>query len=509
MSELANNKRLAKNTIYLYLRTLVVMLITLYTSRVVLQTLGAADFGIYNVVGGIVVMFSFISGAMATATQRFMSFALGKGDDNEVQRIFSLSLLLYYVIAGIIIILAEVIGLPFLITQMNFPDDRWVAVHWVYQLSILSFCINIIRTPYTASIIAYERMTFFAVISIIENVLKLTIVFMLVLFNGDKLIIYAILMTAVIGITNFIYYFWCRKNFPTCSYNYFWDRNMFRSLLGFSGWSMFGSLAVIGASQGVNIIFNIFTGVLVNAAMGIAGQVQSAVTSFVSGFQTAMSPQLVKLYAAGEIQQMNTLINMTSRLSFCLIFLFGMPAIVYCRQALDLWLVEVPEFTLQFSQLMIAFSMIEALSAPIFFSVQATGKIKYYQILISLLLLLNLPFTYVMLKIGYSPIECLAIRVVLQFIIHLARVIYLGKIFTFDLRKYSKEVMGRAFLLILMVLPFSLWLLNRDINVSLLSVFGFILFNLHNMALVYLVGIKTEERELLNSRIKHALKIYH
>jgi len=496
MSEIANNKRLAKNTIYLYIRTLVVMLITLYTSRVVLQTLGAVDFGIYNVVGGIVVMFSFISGAMATATQRFMSYALGKGDNNEVQRIFSLSLLSYYVIAGVIIILAEIIGLPFLTTQMNFPDNRWTAVHWVYQLSILSFCINIIRTPYTASIIAYERMTFYAYISIIENVLKLVIVFMLTLFNDDKLIIYVILMTVVIAITNLIYYFWCRKNFQTCTYSYFWDKDMFRNLFSFSGWSMFGSLAAIGASQGVNIIFNIFTNVLVNAAMGIAGQVQSAINAFVNGFQTAMSPQIVKLYASGNIESMNVLINRASRLSFCLLFLFGLPAIIYNKLLLQVWLGEVPCFAVQFSQLMILFSMIESLSAPLFFSVQATGRIKYYQILISILLLFNLPIAYFLLKMGFSPVECLITKVIMQFLIHIARIIYLGKVMPFKISLYLKNVMGRSFLLILFALP-SVFFLKNNIELTLINTFYFVLLLFQNFVLVFLIGFDQEERQFV------------
>lgn len=501
MSELADSRRLAKNTIYLYIRTLVVMLITLYTSRVVLQVLGASDFGIYNVVGGIVIMFSFISGALATATQRFLSFALGKNDMKECQDIFCMSLITYYAIAVIIVILAELIGLPFMITQMNFPEDRWTAVHWVYQLSIISFCFNIVRTPYTASIIAYEKMTFYAYISIIENVLKLLIVFLLMVTDGDKLIIYSILMAAVIGITNVIYYIWCKRQFTTCVFHKIWDKVLFKKLFSFSSWSMFGSLANVGANQGVNIIFNIFCGVLVNAAMGIASQVQSAISAFVSGFQTAMSPQLVKLYAAGEFVNLNVLIDRTSRLSYCLLFMFGMPAIIYCRPVLELWLGVVPEYAVQFSQLMIMFSLIESLSAPIFFSVQATGKIKYYQIIISVILLLNLPLTYLLLKLGYTPIECLASRVALQAVIHVWRVFYLNIIMTFEIRRYLFDVLARLFVVTASALPFTYYLLSFVEKKSISFMVYTILFELFIILMVYLVGIKAEERQYVKAKV--------
>ena len=506
MSEIADNKRLAKNTIYLYIRTMVVMVITLYTSRVVLQTLGASDYGIYNVVGGIVVMFSFISSALSTATQRFLNYALGQKDTTEVQRIFSLSSLIYFVIAGIIVVLAETIGLPFLITQMNFPEDRWTAVHWVYQLSILSFCLNIIRTPYTASIIAYERMNFYAYISIIENILKLLIVFLLVLFNGDKLIMYAILMVSVIAITNIIYYLWCKNNLKTCTYSYYFDKDLFRKLFSFSGWSMFGSLAAVGANQGVNIIFNIFTGVLVNAAMGIASQVQSAVSAFVSSFQTAMSPQLVKLYAAGEIDEMKKMINRTSRLSYCLIFIFGVPAIVFCKQLLNIWLVDVPEYALEFTQLMIALSMIEALSAPLWFSIQATGKIRKYQIIISLMFFLNIPIAFILLKLELSPVSVIIARVLIQFAIHIVRSFYLGKVMSFSIRIYFKKVMIRCFLISIIAIPFSIYILHHQMTIWYEALY-LILLMIQNIVLVFFIGLETIERKLISSKVKDLFRV--
>ena len=508
MSELADSRRLAKNTIYLYIRTLVVMLITLYTSRVVLQVLGASDFGIYNVVGGIVIMFSFISGALATATQRFLSFALGKNDMKECQDIFCMSLITYYAIAVIIVILAELIGLPFMITQMNFPEDRWTAVHWVYQLSILSFCLTIIRTPYTASIIAYEKMTFYAYISIIENVLKLLVVFLLMVVGGDKLIIYAILMTAVIGITNIIYYLWCKYNFQTCTFRKFWDRQLFNKLFSFSGWSMFGSLANIGANQGVNIIFNIFSGVLVNAAMGIASQVQSAVSSCVSGFQTAISPQLVKLYAAGENEKMVKMINQSSRLSYFLTFIFAMPGIFYCAPILKLWLVNVPDYSVSFSQLMIVFLMIDSMSAPLWFSVQATGKISHYQMLMGFMISLNIPIAYILLWMDFSPNSVLLAKVILNGMIHIVRVFYLTKLMCFSAIEYIKCVLSRVLLVTIASIPVVYIFINKY-DTLLWSILCLVYLMVQNLFLVYFCGLEKKERSFVNKKVKELLYKYY
>ncbi len=498
---ISDGKTLAKNTIYLYFRTLVVMIITLYTSRVVLNTLGESDFGIYNVVGGLVVMFSFVSSAMSTATQRFLSYALGQNDFHKAQQLFSLSLVIYFFISIIIIVLAETIGLAFLITQMNFPADRWNAVHWVYQLSILSFCLNIIRTPYTASIIAYEKMSFYAYISIIENILKLVIVFLLTMFKFDMLILYAILTTVVIGITNIIYHLWCVKKMTTCSFSWFWNKDMFYELFGFSGWSMFGSLAVVGANQGVNIIFNIFAGVLINAAMGIASQVQAAIGSFISSFQTAMAPQIVKLYASGEVRKMISFVNKASRLSYFLVFLVGMPLIIYCQPILTLWLGDVPKYACVFSQLLIVVTMIDSLSAPLWFSVQATGKVKSYQLLMSFFLFLNLPFAYSLLRIGLSPTSVLIMRALLQFFVHISRAIYLGSIMDFSVSEYLQKTMLKVFAVTILSLPLSICLVSYS-NSFLWIIFSIIILFVQNILIVFSVGLNKEEKLLIRNRVQ-------
>ena len=292
----SSNQRIAKNTLLLYLRMFVTMIISLYTSRIVLQVLGVDDFGIYNVVGGLIVLFSFLNGAMASATQRFLNVELGKGDITCVKRVFSMSMTCYIIIILIIIFLAETVGLWFLEKQMNIPADRIHAAFWVYQLSLMTFCVNILKVPYNASIIAFEKMSFYAYISIIEVGLKLVIVWLLLISSFDKLISYAFLILLISIIVFIVYKFYCNRKFEVCSYYFFWDVNLCKSLLGFSAWSLFGSLSNLLSSQGINLLLNIFCGVAMNAAMGIANQVNAVVFNFFFNFKKSFIPQKINLY---------------------------------------------------------------------------------------------------------------------------------------------------------------------------------------------------------------------
>ena len=296
-----NNKRIAKNTLMLYVKMGVMMLVQLYTSRVVLQTLGVDDFGIYNVVGGVVVLFSFLNAAMSSATQRFLNFELGKGDLVQVGRVFSMSLTVHFCIAGLVLLLAETVGLWFLNSELNIPAERMVAANWVYQFSVATTLLGILLVPYNATIIAHERMGFYAWTSIVKAVLLLVIVYFLSIGEVDKLILYAGLVFAVNALMQGVYIVYCRRAFSkTALYRPFFDRELFRRLISFSGWSLFGGVADMCNSQGINMVMNIFCGVAVNAAMGIANQVNAAVYQFVSNFQIAFNPQLVKSYAANE-----------------------------------------------------------------------------------------------------------------------------------------------------------------------------------------------------------------
>lgn len=500
------NKRIAKNTLALYVRSIIVMLVSLYTSRVVLETLGADDFGIYNVVGSVVVLFSFIQGAMATAVQRYLNFELGRDDKNAVSRVFSMSMTVHIMIALIVVVLSETIGLWFLNTQMQIPSGRHIATQWVYQFSVLTCCVNILRIPYNATIIAYEKMSFYAYVSILEVFLKLSVVFLLVFSNGDRLILYSILMLIVPIIISVAYVFFCRKKFTTCSYSLFWDKKLFEEIFGFSAWSLFGSMANLGASQGINVLLNIFCGVVVNAAMGLAQQVNSAVSQFIVNFQTAFVPQLVKLYARNEYEKFVHLIFRSSKLSYFLILLIGLPVLTYTRPLLEIWLHSVPEYTVQFTRLMILFSMIDAMSGPLWNSVQATGKIRNYQILISSIIAINVPAAYVILKLGGSPIIVLVVRVIINFITHLVRIFYLRRLFEFPSLPYIKDIMSRIVFVSIVAMPLPLLMMRKVPTPTVWQLLFFlVIIVLQTAVFVFLLGLSQGERRTLINGVRQKI----
>lgn len=472
------------------------MLISLYTSRAVLEALGETDFGIYNLVGGIVVLFSFMYSAMSAATQRFINYELGRGDMTQVKHVFSMSITVHIYVALLIFLLGETIGLWFVLTQLNIPLGRYNAAVWVYHLSLLGCCINILRIPYNACIIAYERMSFYAYASIIESVLKLAIVFLLALSKTDALILYALLTLAVISIVNFIYIKYCNRNFEISRYHYVWDKSLFKQLISFSGWSMFGSLATASVGQGAAILLNVFYGVVLNAALGIAQQIHSAVSSFVSSFQTAFSPQIIKNYASNQKKEFVDLICKTSRLSYCLVFAFA-PALIVCISPfLHIWLTIVPEYTSSFATTSIILCMIDALSGPLWISVQATGNIKKYQILLSFISLFNLPIMYFMLIAGISPTWVIGVRAIIATIIHFVRIVYLGRTLNFPVLFYLKNVMLRVGVMTSISLPLSLYLVSHSDHFPMAAIaFGLIITQ--NIILIFSIGLPQAERKTI------------
>lgn len=497
----ANNKRIAKNTLLLYIRMFLMMGITLYTSRVVLQMLGVDDFGIYNVVGGIIVLFSFINNAMVASTQRFLNFELGRGNVEEAQKVFAASLNIYLVIVVIFMLLAETLGLWFLNRYINIPPERTVAANWVYQASLVATALNFVRMPYNAAIIAYERMSFYAYTSIIEAALKLGIVFLLYSF-ADKLIAYAWLVSVVALLILLMYVFFCRRVFFICRHHTFaYDKRRYTALVSFSGWSLFGSVANMGASQGVNILLNIFFGVFVNAAMGIANQVSGAIGLFVGNFQTAFNPQIVKSYASGEMERFINLILKASKYSYYLLFLIALPCFICCNEILQLWLGEVPLHAVSFCRLLIIFSLIDAIQGPLWMSAQATGKIKHYQLLMSCLILLNLPVTYVVLKLFPIAELGLVIRVSINIITAVVRVVYLKLLFPFPVIRYVKETVGTCIVVSVMSVLFP-WLIyqNTDgLSQLCLTISASLVCTL---VFIYIIGLSCSERQIVLNIIR-------
>lgn len=378
----ANNKRIAKNTLLLYIRMLFLMAVNLYTSRVVLNVLGVEDFGIYNVVGGVVAMFSMLSGSLSAAITRFITYELGTGDRESLKRIFSSAVTIQIGLAVLIILLAEAIGVWFLNIKMNIPDARIVAANWVFQFSILTFAINLISVPYNASIIAHERMSAFAYISILEAIGKLAIAFLIVVSPMDKLIFYAILMCAVALIVRFAYGIYCKRNFEECTYHFIFDKDLLKRMFGFAGWNFIGATSAVLRDQGGNVVINLFCGPAVNAARGIAFQVNNAVSGFVTNFMTALNPQITKSYAAGDRDYMMTLIYQGARLSFYMLLLLSLPVLINTHYILELWLKTVPEHAVLFVQLVLVFAMSESISHPLITAMLATGKIRNYQLVV-------------------------------------------------------------------------------------------------------------------------------
>ena len=496
-----NNKRIAKNTLFLYLRMFVMMLTALFTSRIVLDVLGASDYGLNNIIGGVVVLFSFLNSALLSATQRFLNFHLGRQDYKQTNVVFCMSMNTYILLSIVVVVLGETIGLWFVNTQLNIPSERMYAAQWVYQFTLIQFVINLLRVPYNASIIAYERMNFYAYISLVEVIAKLLVVYLLYITTFDKLIFYSFLYTIVPLIVAFIYRTYCTRNFDTTKYKRIWDKVAFKEMFSFSGWSLFGSLANLAAQQGLNILINIFYGVTVNAAAGIANQVSTNVYGFISNFQTAFQPQIVKTYAAKEIERFRKLIFQTSKFSYFMVLVLVLPILFTIDGILEIWLKEVPEYTAIFCRLILVFLSIEAITAPLWMSVQATGKIRSYQILMACLIFMNFPMAYLVLKLGFPVYTVWIVRIIINLITMVARCIYMKQRLQFPISQYIRNVIIPILIVTIASLPVPLILYNQIDNFWLnMFVVGFATFFVAILA-VYFIGMNTHEKELVRNML--------
>ena len=434
------NNRILKNTVMLYIRMAVIMLVSLYTSRVVLDALGIQDYGIYNIVGGVVISLSFISNSLVSSTQRFLSYEIGLKEKGDVSKVFSMSLNIHFIYLIITLILFETIGLYLLNNILSIPNDRLYAANCVYQFSVFTFCSNLVRIPYNAMIISFEEMKIYAILSVIEAILRLFVVLILIWFP-DKLIAYGILMFVVTMISNLCYVFYCRIKFRTdCSYYYNYNPTLFRRMIGFSGWNLVGGATGMAVNEGPNYFMNIFLGVTVNASMGIAKQVSAAVYTFTSNFQTAFNPMIVKTYAQNNYNYLCNLIIKTSQLSYYLLLVFAIPIVIFSSDIFQIWLVEVPEYAVSFSILLIISQLISALGSPMWMAVHAIGNIRNYQLTISFINLLILPISWYLLSNGFHPNYVLAALILLNILILIYRVWYLNNHITFPIIVYIKTL---------------------------------------------------------------------
>lgn len=427
MTTTENNKRIARNTLLLYFRMLFLMIISLYTSRIVLNALGVEDFGIYNVAGGVVAMFSILSGSLSAAISRFITYELGKNNVLKLKTIFSSAITIQIGLGIVIAFFAETIGIWFLNTQMNIPIERMTAANWVLQFSIITFIINLISVPYNAVIIAHEKMSAFAYISIFEAIGKLLIAYLITISPIDKLIFYAILMCGVAIAIRLLYGYYCKRHFDECRFHFIWNKQIFQQIFSFAGWNFIGASSAVLRDHGGNIIINLFCGPTVNAARGIAFQVNNAIQGFVSNFMTALNPQITKSYAAKNYTYMMTLIFQGARLSFYMLLLLSLPIIINTHYLLTLWLNTVPEHTVLFVRLVLIFAMSESISGPLITAMLATGNIRNYQIIVGGLQMLNLPTSYILLSLGAIPETVLIVAVLISQCCLMARLYMLKK----------------------------------------------------------------------------------
>lgn len=444
----SSNKQIAKNALALYLRMFLTMLVGLYTSRVILQALGVEDYGIYNVVGGFVSMFSLISGSLSSSVSRFLTFELGSGNMEKLKRVFNTSIFVLMGLALIVLVVTETFGIWYLNNKMVIPEARMTAAMWCFQLSLVTFIVNLINQPYTAAIIAHERMDIYAYLAISDSILKLLICFAILHSPIDRLIFYAILLCFVSLINQTIYVIFCKLKFEECTFHIIFDRSLFKDMFGFAGWNFIGSSAAILTSQGSNLLLNWAGGPVVNAAYGIANTVSSIVTQFVSNFTQAFTPQITKRYAAKEYDSLMQLLIYGSKYSYYLMFLMALPIMLTAEFLLNLWLGQVPDHSVWFVRFIILGNLFDAISRPVVNAKNATGRIRNYQMVVGGILLLVLPLAYVLIRLGFPVESVTAAAALISFVAVLARMYMLRS----DFPSWSSSIFFKTVVLrVLMV----------------------------------------------------------
>lgn len=498
-----NNKRIAKNTMLLYVRTLFSQLLALYTSRKILEIIGVEDFGIYNVVGGVVVMLTFLNGSMGVATQRYLTIELGKNDMLAYNKIFSMACIIHIVMALLIFVAAETLGLWFLNAYLNIPSERMFAANCIYQASILVVLLGIVQTPYNASLMAHERMGVYAYVGMGESILRLLIVFLLLVISYDRLITYAFLLLGVQLISALIYRIYCIHHFEECKFHWIWDKTLFRSMLGFTGWNLFGTIAWILKDQGNNMLMNIFGGPLINAARGVSYQVSNAVQNLVNGFGTAVNPQLTKSYASEDKKGLHKLMFSSTRISFFLLLLIALPVMIEIPYLLHLWLVEVPAYTVLFTRIILLEALFNTLSGPLITSLLATGNIKWYQIIVGSIMLLNVPVSYLLLKLGFSIETPLIVSLVIIILSIGARLWFCKYLLSMKILAYLREVV-KPVMIVLVLSPIFPLFVYETMECGFLRLIVTLIISVLSVSLcVYFLGMSKGEQSFLHAFVRN------
>lgn len=503
----ANNKRIVKNSAFLYVQMAIRIIVSLYTTRVILHALGAEDFGINNVVGGVVVMFVFISDTMSSASQRFFACEVGLGDRKKLNQYFNTTIVCYIILITILFIIVEVVGYWVVNYKLIIPPHRLVAANWVLQFSIIAFVVRMMSVPFGAMIIAYERIAIFAIVGLMDSLLTLAAALFIQSYGGDRLIVYSLFLLTLAVVNALFCVFYCRYKFKSdVRIKLFWNKSMFVELVSYSGWSLFWTLANVVRSQGLNILLNVFFNPVVNAARGIAYQVNNVINQYTNSFYQAVRPQITKYTACDNIDEMMRLMFSSSRISFHLLTFVTIPLIVKTPYILSIWLEEAPPYTVIFMRLIIVVAMIDALGHPPTTAISATGKIKWYHITIGSVLLMNLPISYIFLLNGAEPFMVFIVSILLSSVAQGLRVLFMKKIYKMSVKMYCKKVMLRIALVVVpsFVLSFYVASLLDDTFPSFCL---FVILTCMMTAIfVYRIGIPTSERDTVKRLVQRFLK---
>jgi len=503
----SNNKRLARNTLYISIQTIVVMLVSLYTSRVILASLGIEDFGIYNVVGGVVSLFAFLNGAMSRASQRYIAYEIGQGGKN-VTKVFSSCLLVHFLLAVIILLFAETIGLYILNHYLTIPPDRIIAANWVYQFSVLSCMVMIVSCPFNGALVAFERMEVYAYVGIFDAFLRLTVAYVISHQGYDRLIVYAILLFGVQLIMRLFYTVYCRVKLKDIRFCFYRNPKLIRELLGFMGWTTFNNMSIIACTQGINLVLNMFFNPIVNAARAVSMQVENATKMLSANFNSALNPQIIKSYSQKEYERFFSLIYKGSKLSFFILLVLSFPIINHLSQLLELWLGvgQVPPHTVEFTQLLILIALVNSLSEPLITAVSSNGNIKWFQLVSGFLLLMILPVSAVIFCFVHRPMMIFVVYLCMSIVVYLYRLWYCKWLLDMSLKQYILKVWLRGGLLLccLLILHF---LYLKMVCISGLMIFVSMLIELAIMtSLVVMFGLTNSEKIIIVNYVRKFCK---
>lgn len=504
MSTATSNQRIAKNTLFLYLRSILLLLISLYTSRVTLQILGVDDYGIYQLVGGVVAMFNMLSGSLASASQRFITYSLGRDNLDGQKKVFSTCITLHVVLGIIVVIILEVLGIWFLENKLIIPPDRMNAARWVMQFSIATFFFNVISVPFNAAIIAHEKMNAFAFIGILEGVLKLGCVLILGFITADKLVYYSLFTFIIAILLRFIYSIYSHRRFEEAR-NIKWkiEKGTFKEMFAFAGWNMLGEGSMILRNQGIDVLLNLFFGVIVNAAKGISNQVQSAVHQFVANFTTAIRPQLVISIAQKDYKRTHSLIFHGSRLSFFLMMVFVVPLSVSTLEVMEFWLVDVPPFAVDMVKVSLLYLQSNTLSRFLIHSILAHGNIRNFQVTAGVTKLMALPIAYVVLKFGGSPLTGIWVNIALDFVCRGIELFFVNKNNGYDIKRHLQKADMTCWMVFVLAFVVSM-VFYKFVTTQLVVSCAFSLF-ITSMC-IWFVGLDVSEKRVLSAQIKNFIQ---